>query len=78
MECAKQPTYNCGPEVDMVFEIEGEAVQGRAREADRLRVEAMQRFLELDIWANIRPEALGTELTREEEEAILGYGPSGA
>ena len=34
-------------------------------------------FLENEIWPQIPPELLGTELTKEEEEIILGYGELG-
>lgn len=36
-----------------------------------------QSFLEDEIWSQIPPELLGTELTKEEEEQILGYGELG-
>jgi antitoxin VapB len=34
-------------------------------------------FLEDEIWSQIPPELLGRPLTKEEEEAILGYGDAG-
>lgn len=34
-------------------------------------------FLRKRVWSAIPPEQLGRRLAREEEEAILGYGPSG-
>lgn len=34
-------------------------------------------FLEDEIWSQIPPELLGTSLTKEEEEEILGYGEFG-
>lgn len=34
-------------------------------------------FLKKKVWAGIPREQLGRRLTREEEDAILGYGPSG-
>jgi antitoxin VapB len=34
-------------------------------------------FLEDEIWSQIPPESLGRPLTKEEEEAILGYGEGG-
>jgi antitoxin VapB len=51
----------------------------------RLQVSASHRlgqarlidFLERSVWPNIAPEALGRRVTREEEDAILGYGPGG-
>lgn len=35
------------------------------------------RFLEAKIWPNIPKDQLGRRLTRDEEDAILGYGPGG-
>lgn len=46
--------------------------------APRERIRDVYRFLEGELWPSIPLEAQGTRLTREEEEAILGYGPSGA
>ena len=40
--------------------------------ADRLR-----RFLEQEVWPEMPEEELGRTLTKEEEEAILGYGEEG-
>lgn len=34
-------------------------------------------FLKKKVWPAIPREQLGRRLTREEEDAILGYGPSG-
>ena len=34
-------------------------------------------FLKKKVWVAIPPEQLGRRLTREEEDAILGYGPAG-
>jgi antitoxin VapB len=34
-------------------------------------------FLEDEIWSQIPPELLGTQLTKQEEEEILGYGELG-
>ena len=34
-------------------------------------------FLEEEVWPAVPPELLGTRLTKEEEEAILGYGADG-
>ncbi|MFO7683155.1 MAG: type II toxin-antitoxin system VapB family antitoxin [Chloroflexota bacterium] len=41
---------------------------------DKRRFES---FLEEEIWPQIPSELLGTELTKEEEEEILGYGELG-
>lgn len=35
-------------------------------------------FLEEEIWPQIPASVLGTRLSKEEEEAILGYGEHGA
>lgn len=34
-------------------------------------------FLEEEIWPAVPPDYLGTSLSKEEEEAILGYGDDG-
>ncbi len=34
-------------------------------------------FLENEIWSQVPPELLGQPITKEEEEAILGYGNLG-
>jgi antitoxin VapB len=36
------------------------------------------RFLQREVWPQIPPDQLGRRLTRDEEDEILGYGPSGA
>ena len=33
--------------------------------------------LERSVWPKVPPEELGRRLSREEEDAILGYGPEG-
>ncbi len=40
----------------------------------RLRV---MRFLKKDVWPTIPDKFLGRRPTREEEDAILGFGPAG-
>ena len=35
------------------------------------------RFLESEVWSRIPADQLGKRLTKEEEDAILGYGPEG-
>lgn len=35
------------------------------------------RFLQSSVWPTIPKRALGRRLSREEEDAILGYGPGG-
>lgn len=44
----------------------------------RSRKEELLRFLQRDVWPNVPPEERGRRLGRDEEEAILGYGPEGA
>ena len=34
-------------------------------------------FLESSVWPKVPPDVLGRPLSRQEEEAILGYGPEG-
>jgi antitoxin VapB len=34
-------------------------------------------FLEREAWPQVPPDVLGKPLSREEREAILGYGPEG-
>jgi antitoxin VapB len=36
------------------------------------------RYLEEEVWPKAPPGQLGRRLSREEEDAILGYGPDGA
>ena len=45
--------------------------------ADRNREARIDRFLEQELWPHVPPAELGRRLTREEEEAILGYGAEG-
>jgi antitoxin VapB len=35
------------------------------------------RFLEREVWPGIPDDQLGRRLSRDEEDQILGYGPSG-
>jgi antitoxin VapB len=37
----------------------------------------LREFLEEEIWSDIPPELLGKQLTKQEEEEILGYGEDG-
>lgn len=76
--------------VDEVAKIAGESKTEAVRKAleerrERLafqvpprdrRAEVM-RYLEREVWPKIPSELLGRGLTREEQEAILGYGPEG-
>jgi prevent-host-death family protein len=38
----------------------------------------LTRFLEEEIWPGLPPDQAGRSLAREEEDAILGYGETGA
>jgi antitoxin VapB len=53
--------------------------QGRlaARINDDRRRERLLRFLERDVWSAVPAKVLGRPLSREAEDAILGYGPEG-
>ena len=44
----------------------------------RSRKDEMLRFLQRDVWPRVPAEERGRRLSREEEDAILGYGPEGA
>ncbi len=46
--------------------------------ADSGRVGRMRHFLETEVWPTIPADQRGKRLTREEEDEILGYGPTGA
>lgn len=39
--------------------------------------ERLIRFLEEEVWPTIPKDQLGRELSQEEEDEILGYGPNG-
>ena len=43
----------------------------------RARRARVLRFLEDKVWAGLPPKERGRRLSREEEDAILGYGPGG-
>jgi antitoxin VapB len=47
------------------------------RRLDRDRGARLRRFLEEEAWPQIPPELLGKGIPKEEQEAILGYGPDG-
>ena len=49
----------------------------RLQHAGHERVDGFVRYLEEEIWPNVPAGQLGRRLSREEEEAILGYGPEG-
>jgi antitoxin VapB len=48
-----------------------------ARRVDPGKAERLRRLLEEHIWPTIHPEVRGKTITKEEREAILGYGPDG-
>ena len=66
----------------LAHETKTEAVR-RSLEERRERLLAASRrlplrqFLEQQVWPLIPSDVLGTTLTREEEDLILGYGPDG-
>lgn len=47
------------------------------RVADLDRRARIRRFLETEAWPQVPSDVIGTRLSREEEDAILGYGPEG-
>ena len=47
------------------------------RAADDDREARLRRFLEQELWPIVPADQLGKPLSRDEEEAILGYGPEG-
>lgn len=49
----------------------------KRRVTKRDRLEALRRLLENEIWPQIPKDVLGKPVTKEEREAILGYGPEG-
>ena len=49
-------------------------LKGSSVETRRARV---AKFLQQQVWPTIPKEQLGRRLTRDEEDAILGYGPAG-
>ena len=47
------------------------------RVADTDRGARLRRFLESEMWPQVPADQIGRTLSREEEDAILGYGPEG-
>jgi antitoxin VapB len=43
----------------------------------RDRTEELRRFLVQEVWPRVPRRVLGKRITRQEREAILGYGPEG-
>jgi antitoxin VapB len=71
---------------DLAGESKTEAVRRallERRERLRIRVspaasrERFRRYLEDEVWPRVPAAQLGRRLSREEEDAILGYGPEG-
>jgi antitoxin VapB len=66
----------------LAHETKTEAVR-RALEERRERLLAgsrrlpLKQFLEQQVWPLVPADVLGTSLTREQEDIILGYGPDG-
>lgn len=42
------------------------------------RAARLKRLLEQEVWPNLPADQVGRVLTRQEEDAVLGYGPHGA
>ncbi|MBM3745205.1 MAG: protein transcription factor [Acidobacteria bacterium] len=47
------------------------------RRTDTSRGRRLRAWLENEVWPSIPPDVFGRRLSKEEEEAILGYGPGG-
>jgi antitoxin VapB len=68
----------------MTHETKTEAIR-RALEERKLRLQAygvkpkrsIREYLEKHVWPFIPPDVLGTSITKEERERLLGYGPDG-
>ncbi|GMR22971.1 MAG: type II toxin-antitoxin system VapB family antitoxin [Acidobacteriota bacterium] len=76
--------------VSEVAELTGESKTEAVRKAlaerkERLKLQVasenrgarLRRFLEEELWPTVPADELGRTLTREEEDAILGYGDEG-
>jgi len=48
-----------------------------AQQVARPRRDRWLHFLEGEVWPTVPEEELGRQLTREEEDELLGYGPQG-
>ena len=69
-----------------VARLAGESKTEAIRKALEMRLKLLKgkrgfdrvlRFLEEEVWPQIPPELLGKGISKEEEEAILGYGREG-
>lgn len=49
----------------------------RERLLGHSRRQPLGQFLARNVWPLIPPDVLGTTITREQEDLILGYGPEG-
>lgn len=49
----------------------------RANEERKAKRRNIQEWLEREVWPTLPPDVRGKEITREEEDEILGYGPNG-
>ena len=52
-------------------------LERRERLLGASRRQPLSQFLERQVWPLIPTDVLGTTITREEEDFILGYGPDG-
>jgi antitoxin VapB len=68
----------------MADETKTEAIR-RALEERKIRLQAhgvkpkrdIRKYLEEHVWPFIPPDVMGTTITKEERERLLGYGPDG-
>jgi antitoxin VapB len=49
----------------------------QAHKSRHVRAQRIDRFLEDEAWPQIPDTVLGTQISKAEREAILGYGPEG-
>lgn len=57
--------------------LEERRAQLNFRSTGEDREARLRRFLEYELWPIVAADQLGRKLGRDEEEAILGYGPEG-
>lgn len=53
------------------------ALTGNPETVPSDRVARLRRFLEREVWVHLPPDSRGKPLSKQEREAILGYGPGG-
>jgi antitoxin VapB len=63
--------------VRAALEERKERLQAEARLRRRQRAERLTRFLENEAWPQIPDSLRRHPITKEEREAVLGYGPEG-